>query len=364
MAQVWGTHWGSPVKIKPVKFMKPAVWFPAVRCGSGTDVFTERLCQALNARGIRAEITWLPHRAEYAPWSVKAPKAPFWANVVHINSWLPRRFSPANLPLVVTLHSCVHDPALTPYKSYLQALYHRHWIMPIERANMARASCLVAVSHYTARQAERAFGVRNIEVIYNGIDRKCFRPVPRERPNRPFRLLYVGNWTKRKGVDLLAPILERLGDGFVLYYTADRQGRDRGYRLPPNCLCLGRLSGNELVRAYQEADALLFPSRLEGLPLTVMEAMACGLAVIAAACSSLPEVVQDGASGMLCPRDDVDAFAAACQRLAQDVVVWKRLRVGAGAQAARLAFDAMVDAYVDIYGAVLRQPCARGSSQR
>lgn len=47
-----------------------AVWFPAVRSYSGADVFTERLCAGLNARGIRAEISWLPLRAEYAPWSV------------------------------------------------------------------------------------------------------------------------------------------------------------------------------------------------------------------------------------------------------------------------------------------------------
>ena len=46
---------------------EPAVWFPAVRAGTGTDVFTERLVEGLNKRGIRAEITWLPLRAEYAP---------------------------------------------------------------------------------------------------------------------------------------------------------------------------------------------------------------------------------------------------------------------------------------------------------
>ena len=44
----------------------PAIWFPAVRTGTGTDVFTERLVAGLIARGIRAEITWLPLRAEYA----------------------------------------------------------------------------------------------------------------------------------------------------------------------------------------------------------------------------------------------------------------------------------------------------------
>ncbi|MFC4487103.1 glycosyltransferase [Tepidiphilus baoligensis] len=193
----------------------PAVWFPNVRCHSGTDTFTERLCRALNAQGIRAEITWLPHRAEYAPWSVPVPKPPTWANVVHINSWLPPRFVPPGLPIVVTVHSSVHDPALLPYKSRLQALYHKHWIHPIEAANLARAHCVVAVSHYTAAQIEASFGIRDIQVIHNGIDCQAFAPVARTAPNRPFRLLYVGNWSARKGVDLLGPIMERLGNCWV-----------------------------------------------------------------------------------------------------------------------------------------------------
>lgn len=67
----------------------PKIWFPAIRAGSGADVYTLRLSEALNKRGIRTEISWLPLRAEYAPWSVPAPEPPAWANVAHINSWLP-----------------------------------------------------------------------------------------------------------------------------------------------------------------------------------------------------------------------------------------------------------------------------------
>ncbi|WP_022948403.1 glycosyltransferase family 4 protein [Methylohalobius crimeensis] len=306
---------------------RPAVWFPAVRCGSGTDVFTERLCEALNRSGIRAEITWLPHRAEYAPWTVPAPEPPSWANLVHINSWLPPSLVPHNLPVVVTLHSCVHDPALSPYKSRLQALYHRFWIRSIEAANLGRARRIVAVSRYTADMAKAAFGTPSIEVIYNGIDCQRFAPAPRTAaPHHPFRLLYVGNWSTLKGVDLLAPVMERLGKDFELRYTADRQGRHAHYTLPQNCVNLGRLSGKDLVRAYQEADALLFPSRLEGFGLVAAEAMACGLPVIAASVSSLPEVVKDRETGFMCPVDDVEAFVAAAWRLADHPAPWYQMR--------------------------------------
>lgn len=334
--------------------LEPAIWFPAIRCGSGADVFTENLCAGLHARGIRAEITWLPHRAEYAPWSVQVPRPPQWANIVHVNSWLPMRFLPKGLPVVTTLHSCVHDSALEPYKGFLQRCYHRLWIRQVEAANLARADRIVAVSRYTAEQARRCFGLAEVEVIHNGIDIQRFHPIERKAPNTPFRLLYVGNWDRRKGVDLLAPIMQALGEGFELVYTADREGRHRRYPLPPNCRCLGRLSGESLVRAYQEADALLFPSRLEGLPLTAIEAMACGLPVIAARASSLPEVVEDGASGWLCDVDDVAGFAAVIRALASAPEAWHTARAKARARAQGLfSLTAFVQAWMWLYAGIV-----------
>jgi len=332
---------------------KPAVWFPAVRAHSGADVFTQRLCAALNAGGIRADITWLPLRAEYAPWSVPAPNPPAWATIAHVNSWLHPRFLPRGLPVVSTLHSCVHDPALAPYKRPAQRLYHAAWIKRVEAANLRRAQAVVAVSHYTAQVAQTALGRSAIQVIHNGVDVDQFHPIDRRAPNQPFRLLYVGNWIKRKGVDLLAPILQALGPGFELHYTADRSGAHTRFALPSNARCLGRLDTAGLIAAYQQADALLFPSRLEGLPLTVIEAMACGLPVIAAKISSLPEVVEQGTSGWLCPVDDVAAFAAAARRLAQNPAQWLTMRRAARERAEQcFSQSAQTQRWVALYRAL------------
>ncbi len=331
----------------------PAVWFLTVRCGSGTDVFTERLCAALNRCGIQAEITWLPHRAEYAPWTVPVPKPPPWANVVHINSWLHPRFIPAALPIITTIHHNVHDTALEPYKSALQRLYHRYWVFPIERRNISRAQIRTTVSHYTARQVEQTFGCSNITVIYNGIDTEIFTPGPERLPHRPFRLLYVGNWNLRKGVDLLAPILEQLGPDFELCYTIGRNKRHVCFPLPFNSRCLGRLTASRLVQAYREADTLLFPSRLEGFGLVAVEAMACGLPVIACNGSALPEIVEDGVTGLLCPKDDVDAFVSAVRHLATDLQYWQVMR-HAARQRAEMHFGigTQVDRYIDLYKSI------------
>lgn len=332
----------------------PAVWFPAVRAGSGADVFTERLCAGLVARGIRAAITWLPLRAEYAPWTVPVPKPPRWATVVHVNSWLHPRFLPPRLPIVSTLHSCVHDAALDPYKNVAQRWYHAAWIKSVEAANLRRAARIVAVSDYTAQAARMTFKRRDIEVIHNGVDSRFFTPIERRRPNAPFRLLYVGNWDLRKGVDLLGPILEALGEGFELLHTADRRGAHLRYALPANCRCVGRLNAQALVEMYRQADALLFPSRLEGFGLVVAEALACGLPVIAAASSSLPEVVEEGKTGLLCPVDDVGAFVAAARALAADPARWQAMRHAARQRVEELFSEArQIERYIQLYSRLL-----------
>lgn len=336
--------------------MKPAIWFPAVRSGSGADTFTERLVIALNEQGLRAEINWLPLRAEYAPWTVARLPIPKWANIVHINTWLHPRFIPQALPIVATIHGCVHDPALGPYKTPIQAIYHRYWIYQIEKEIIQRADRIVAVSHYTAEKSAAAFDRQDIQVIPNGIDLNGpFYPVKRHTAHRPFRLLYVGNWSRRKGVDLLGPIMEKLGNKFVLYYTADRKGVDKKYSLPSNTCCMGRLyDPAQLAKLYREADALLFPSRLEGMPLTVLEAQACGLPVIAARTSSLPEIIHDGVNGLLCEKDNIDEFIAVARKLHDQPEIWQGIRQAAFKVVEnRFDLTKTVKSYIQIYRSLL-----------
>ncbi len=334
----------------------PAVWFPAVRTNTGADVFTERLCQELNARDIRAQITWLPHRAEYLPWTVPIPLPPEWANIVHVNTWLHSRFIPRELPVVATLHHSVHNPALQPYKGWLRMAYHRFWIAPNERRIMRRARKVVAVSQFAASMARKTLCNVPMDVIYNGIDTSLFHPASDAvAPHQPFQLLYVGGWKDLKGVDLLEPIMRELGGGVVLYYTGGSGAERDKLRLPSNMIDVGRLSGDRVVEAMQQADALLFPSRSEGFGLVAAEAMACGLPVVATRGSSLAEIVMDGKTGILCMQDDVSAFASAIRRLASDVAQWQMMSKKSVEHACTLfSGQVAINAYRDAYMSVLR----------
>lgn len=333
----------------------PAIWFPAIRTGTGTDVFTERLVAGLLKRGLRAEITWLPLRAEYAPWTVRVPTPPAWASVAHVNTWLDSRFLPKQLPVVATLHHAVHHPDARAYKGMVRAAYHRRWIAPNECRVLRRANIVVVVSQFVADSARQTLVEVPMQVIYNGVDTNTYCPGSRQRrPGEPFRLLFVGSWMARKGVDLLAPIMRELGEGFELRYTGGHAAARDKKNMPHNMYDVGRLRGDAaVVGAMRDADALLFPSRSEGHPLVAIEAMACGLPIVGIQGTSVAEAVIDTQTGVLCARNNAGALAAAIRGLADDAPRRAAMAGMARADAVvRFSESIMVDAYSRIYHAL------------
>ena len=332
---------------------EPAVWFPAIKAGSGADTFTEQLAIGLQKQGIRAEITWLPHHAEYLPWLIKKPVKPDWANIVHVNSWLPARFLGHGLPIVANVHLCVQDPALSPYKSFPQKLYHQLWVTPVERTVIQHANRVIAVSKYTAQKVTSFFNAPNVSFIHNGVDTHIFRPIEEKPPGAVFRLLYAGNHSSRKGFNLLPEIMRQLGPAYELVYTA---GRDHvSTHLPNNMHALPRLSWPlEMAKVYQQVDALLFPSQLEGFGLVAAEAMACGVPVIASNNSSLPEIIEHEVNGLLCPSQDINAFVDAIRKLANNRQMYLDMTQAARQHIQQEFYvDKMVEQYIRTYREVL-----------
>ncbi len=263
---------------------------------------------------------------------------------------------------MVTVHSWVHDVSLHPYKSLPQALYHRWWIRSNEEKNIKQADAVICVSKYVQSNVKALTGIDGI-VIYNGVDTNRFVPSPGHHRDRnsdkdKLQLLYLGAMRHLKGIDLLPAIAENVQDIAEIRYTGTReQLLIGGGSIPKNLIAVGRLNSQaEVIQALQKADALLFPSRLEGMPLAVLEAMACGLPIICSNRASLPEVVKEGANGFVCEADHIAQYVKAIENLAAHKD--KILPMGEHSTArVEREFDAerMVTNYIKIYLGITAQ---------
>ena len=333
------------------------VWLPMVRAGSGSDVYAERLASGLREAGIEAILSWFPLRYEFLPELLPRHGPPPGTDVIHANSWNACVFTGKGIPVVATVLHLVHDPAFAPFRSRSEALYHDWNIRWRERKALQRCDAVTAISHYVARTVEAFSGRRDVVAIPNWVDTRRYRPAEdyRRTNDRPFRLLLVGNQTRRKGVDLLPSLIDALGDGFELRCTGGLRNRAEVDR--EGISLLGRLSEEELIREYQYCDAVITLSRYEGFGYTALEGMACGKPIVAFRTSALAEVIEDGVTGRLVELENVQAMAVACRSL-RDVPELSMEMSGHARSRAVSVFGqgAAIQAYADLY-AGLRERC-------
>lgn len=325
------------------------IWLPYTSARSGSTVFMKALAEGFHTAGFDTELQEFPHLLQYAPELLSRIAPPPGTQVVITNSWNGFAFHRPGLVSICVEHLFVLDKNLSPYKARAQATFHRLFVSRFNRQSYTSADRVVAVSDYTCRSVRAYFPWVEPEVILNGVDTDFFTPADdpaKFSPNTPFRLLFAGNVTNRKGADLIPEIMRRLGNGFLLHYTGDPHSVPAYFR-GDNIVALGRLTRPDMRDAYRRCDALLAPTRMEGLPLSVLEALACGRPIICSNSSSLPEAVIDGKTGTICPVDDIDAFVAAIRDLAGDPERHRQMSQNARDDAVqRFSFSRMLDEYI------------------
>jgi len=333
------------------------VWFPVIKTSSGTDIFTIRLAESLEKYGIETLITWFPWYFEIFPFLLRLYPTPK-VDLIHANSWNAFAFYRKYIPLVTTIHLAVLDPAYNGYKSTLQWIYHTLLIRFYEGLSFSRSSAITAVSHYTATVSQSIFRIPQIETIYNYLDMRRLRDNrSSENDDGLFHLLFVGNASRRKGVDLLRPIMEKLGPEYRLTIISNSD-IDPVYIDSANITVVGPKYDDDLFTAYYECDAVLFPTRLEGFGFVALEAMACGKPVISSRNSSLPEVVEHGVTGILCETGNIGEYVSACEQLRNNPTMTDNMGNAAKKRAQELfSEEVSVPHYIDLYNRVL------GSSQ-
>jgi len=177
----------------------------------------------------------------------------------------------------------------------------------------------------------RFFSARQVRTVPNGID--VALPVGSQKSEiENLKILYVGIHTETKGLfDLLATAseLKRRGVDFEirtagLWYTDKERLRFEELRarmdLQSEVQTLGQKTGEALRSLYAWADVFFFPTfyQWETFGIVQLEAMACGLSVVASDWPGPKDVVLDGETGILCSAHDVEAFTNALQSLAEN----------------------------------------------
>lgn len=268
---------------------------------------------------------------------------------------------------ILTIHDLgfIRNPS---WSTYQRAAYHR--ITVHRSATLARR--VIADSQATAKDVNELLGIpaNRIDVVHLGVDQSFARAdihaqtKVRGIHNLPPRFfLFVSTLEPRKNVprlvDAYSSIAAQCEEDLVI------AGRT-GWKAAPIFEAIGRSPVRDRihVRDYVEerdlapllsaATAFVWPSLWEGFGLPLLEAMACGTAVLTSARSSMPEVVGDDA--LLVDPYDVQDIAAGMLRLAKDEKLRHRLSEGGLDRAARFTWQRTAELTLESYRAALERP--------
>lgn len=238
--------------------------------------------------------------------------------------------------------------------------FHR-LLAPFTRLMWRQAAAVTANSAGLSALARAFAPDLAVPVIHNGVDAGLFRPDPTKAAmerdgDAPVRLLAVGRLVAQKGVDVLLNALAMPGlERAALDVVGDGDWRDRlegqaaALGLTDRVRFLGWLDRAELAEIYRSVDVFVLPSRDEGMPNVVLEAMASGLPVAASRVAGAEDLVAEGETGFLVPPEDADALAAALRKLTDDADL--RAVLGARGRArveAEFTWRAAATAYLDL----------------
>jgi glycosyltransferase involved in cell wall biosynthesis len=241
-------------------------------------------------------------------------------------------------PFVVT----VYDLSFLRFPEAFRP-WNRLYLSLFTRLSVQRARRVIAISQHTKRDLIRWLGTpeEKVDVAPCGVG-EAFRPLPRAEVEAfreaqglpPQFFLFVGTLEPRKNLPAALQAVRRLLDAGHAPYLAVVGGRGWGYTealqsideldLARHVRLVGFVPTDELVLWYNAATALVYPSLYEGFGMPPLEAMACGLPVVASDRGALPEVV--GEAGLLVDPTDPDHLAEALARVWQDADLRALLR--------------------------------------
>ncbi len=213
----------------------------------------------------------------------------------------------------------VHNMALAEFgraHRFLQGLAYRYFnVIP------------VAISHIVQGEITKEYHLETekVPIIYNGIDIANFSPKMHMKTQDMYTIINVASLTKRKNQALLIEafdlVLKKKADVKLVFVgdgeeKSNLQSYAEKYKISDRVEFTGIIS--EVQKWLSKADIFVLCSFFEGMPLSIIEAMAVGLPVIGTAVGGIPDIVEDGVNGFLVPSNDAVKLSMALLKLIED----------------------------------------------
>jgi glycosyltransferase involved in cell wall biosynthesis len=266
------------------------------------------------------------------------------------------------------MNSQHYDPPLLESPPWTHPLrrvshYRRMQRFYAERSLLRSADRVIAATQFGRRALlERGYLDEDsrLVVIPNGVSSHWFQETRQTPTKGETTFLFVGRLEPQKGVDLLLRAFCELPKHCKLRIvgTGPHEGEYKGLAqdlgLSLRVEFVGHSPPAAVRRELERAYALVLPSRAELFGIVLVEAMAMGVPVIASRVGGIPEVVVHEGTGLLVPRDDVHALAAAMRRMQSDQTLRSQFARQGPDHAARFRWDRLVErTLAEIEGAVV-----------
>jgi glycosyltransferase involved in cell wall biosynthesis len=298
---------------------------------------------------------WLSMSCQIALMHVHhASHASFWRKLMFI---LPAYL--LRVPVVIHLHGGGFA------KFYAEESGPR--VQALIRLVYDRAACVIVVSQTWRKWVQSISRNPNVQAVYNPVQ---VPPMVEFATREEAMILFLGKIGPIKGCYDLLRAVARLqhkyprlkicmaGNGELAQARAlgDELGLRTRLELP------GWIDGAQKQQFLARASIYAQPSYFEALPMSILEAMACGLPVLATLVGGIPDVVADGEHGLLVPPRDVDALTAALDRLLADATLRRRMGAYARNQVEHIFSSDRILPQIDrIYSGILSGGTCRGS---
>jgi glycosyltransferase involved in cell wall biosynthesis len=260
-------------------------------------------------------------------------------DVFHIHTPLPPIIKTSH-PIILTIHTPMLSNnnyiKITSIYSLLTKISARFISFPLELRHIKSSNIITTISESVAKELkEYGLNQDRISVVSNGVDENIFYPKKNDGTNNDKKyIMYAGRIDREKGLfDLVESANIICNKRTDISFIIAGDGRDsnrlkkkiKKIGLQKRFIFLGQIEKDQMIKLYQNATLFILPSYREGLPTVLLEAMSCGLPILATDVRGNRDLITNGKNGLLIPPKDPKKIAETILTLLNDKKLMKQL---------------------------------------